>query len=290
MKTRLILATFAAAALLPITAGGEEVFDYTYFDLTYLDNGLSGTVSAVDNGERVDLRTGEGDGLGVRASFAVHPNFHVFGLYSGSNLDLNATHTRAYPSLDAMTAAFFTTPEFEAWDAACDLNDDAMINFSDLAMLKEATELGNDTWVESYAEADGDLTDLRLGVGYNTMLAPKVGAFAQVFWDSRDLDFASAQFMGENRDFGTDDNGIGAAVGLRGKVTDKLELNGRVTYTPDGDLNMLAETQSSVFSDDTLLAFGGTYNFTQAFSMSAEVEGDGDVQAYWIGARLTNGD
>ena len=283
MRTRSLLTALAIMTLLPLGVAAEEAFNYSYFDMTYLNNGMDGTVTTINDRDRIDVNVGEGDGMGVRMSLAVNTNLHVFAGYSGSNMDVNATQTMSYPTLGEMRSAFLTTPGAANWDGFCDLTGDGMVNFLDLKVLKEAS---GDTRIASHAAVDGDLTDWRIGVGYNKLLATKVSGYAQVFWDDRNLDLGNALFMGERKDFGANDNGFGASVGLRGKVTDRFELTGHATYTPVGDINMLAETDADMLRSDTLFGIGSEFWFTDAFSIAAEVEGDGDVRAWLIAARF----
>jgi len=70
-KNLLILAAF------PILAGAQE-FNYTYVDAGYV-------ASDVDIGPR----KADGDGLGVRGSYALTEQFHAFGAHSTQDLDLD---------------------------------------------------------------------------------------------------------------------------------------------------------------------------------------------------------
>jgi hypothetical protein len=242
-------------------------------------------VTAIEGRDRIDINVGEGDGIGIRAGRALTDNIHVFAGYTGSNMDLNATHTVPMPTLDEMRAAFFARPEAENWDGPCDLNEDGMINAIDLGLLK----LAGDSRIADRVAVGGDMKTWRIGVGYNALITPRVGAYTQVFWDARDLDSDTATFMDETGDIDTHASGFGATVGLRGRVTNNFELAGHVTYTPVGDVNLLAATRAGTISDDTLLGIGGEYWVNDALSIVAEVEGDGDVRSWLFGARYAIG-
>lgn len=286
MRAKALLTTLAVLLLLPTAVAAEELFNFSYFDVTYLDNGMDGAVTAVEGRDTIAVDVGEGDGLALHMSLALNNNIHVFAGYSGSNMDLRATQTVPYPTLDEMRDAFFSRGATPIWDERCDLTGDGMINYEDLYELHHAT---GDSRVAAEAAVAGALTAYRFGIGYNKMLKPKVGAYAQLFMDVVDLDHGKAAFVGGDRDFGANGNGIGAIVGLQGRVTDRFELEGRVTYSPVGDINMLGTTDADMLQGRTMLGIGGEFWFTRNSSIFAEVEGDGDLRTWAIGARTTFG-
>lgn len=282
MKIGTLLLTLVTLALLPTWVAAEEAFDYTYLDVTYLDNGLDGTTTADEGQDRIAVNIGAGDGMGLRTSFALTDNVHVFAGYSGSNMDLNATQTVPYPTLDQMRDAMFATDVNESWDQSCDLNDDGMVNFQDLEVLANAD---GDTRVAQQVAADGELTTWRLGMGYNQMLRPKIGAYGQLFLDIREIEHDSIAFAG-GRDFDANASGIGATFGLQGKMTSRLELEGWVTYSPVGEVDMLGRTDDDMLQDETLIGLGGEFWVTDNASIFAQVEGYSDIRAWSVGTRM----
>lgn len=282
MRNKSLLTALAVILLLPFGVQAEEVFNYTFFEMSYLNNGMDGTATAIEGRDRIDIRTGEGSGRGLRMSLALDSNLHVFAGYSGSNMDVSATQTVPYPTLDEMGAAFFTSPGAENWDGLCDLNGDGANNFLDLQMLSLAD---SDSRVASRAVFDGDMKDWSLGIGYNGMLTRKVGAYAQLFWQTRDLNLGNALFIGENQDLSTSENGVGATVGIRGQLGKRFELSGHVTYSPVSKMNLLAGLGAEILSDGVLFGIGGEFSFTDTFSICAGVDGDSHVRAWLLGMR-----
>lgn len=70
-----------ALLVLPIAASAQQQddFSYTWLQISYLDAD--------------DDLFGEGDGLGLSASFELTPNFHLFGGYSGLDIASNTDAT-----------------------------------------------------------------------------------------------------------------------------------------------------------------------------------------------------
>ena len=83
-----------------------------------------------------------------------------------------------------------------------------------------------------------------------------------------------------------DNEGVGANIGLRGRVTDWLELNGQVRYSEVGGIDLLAETEDDVITSNTLYGVGAVVHFTDTFAVSGEVEAGEDVTAWGVFARL----
>jgi len=286
MKTRTLLLCAAAMTLLPLSVAAEETFDYTYFDVTYLSNGIDNSIATTDGHDMIDLAIVDGYGIGARGSLALTPHVHAFAGYATSDLDLDALHRVSMPTLAEMQNAFYTTPGMESWDAPCDLNGDGMINAVDLGLLKAA---GAEPRIAEAVTVDGNLRDWRVGLGVNGLLTQRVSGYAQLFWEDRNVDFDKAFFAGEVRDASAADNGFGATVGARGKVTDKFELTGNVTFTPVGDIDLLADTSAGRLNSNTVVGVAGQYWFTDTFSMMAGVEGDNDIRAWTLGVRYDLG-
>ena len=283
MKITTVLLTFAVSMLLPASVNAEEAFRYSYLDMTYVDNGLDGTVTAREDQDTIAVNIGDGDGLGLRMSFAFNDNVHVFAAYSGSNMDVHATHTMPYPTLDEMRAAFFSTSAAQTWDVHCDLNNDGTVNFADLQILYNAD---GDTRVAQDVSLDGDLTSYRFGIGYNRMLRPKIGTYGRLFMDVRDIDHGTAIAFAGGRDFDATANGVGATLGLRGRLNTRLELDGWVSYSPVAQIDMLGKTDAEMLQDETLIGLAGEFRVTDKASIFARVEGYSDIRAWAIGTRV----
>lgn len=124
--------------------------------------------------------------------------------------------------------------------------------------------------VASYSTADFDfgidLNQLSLGVGYHVDVSPNADFFAT-------LSFVRAEV--EASGFGSEDeDGFGAAIGMRGMVSDQVELFGTLSYVDLGD------------DDGTAIGGGALYSFTDTFALGANIEFDDDVTTYGISARL----
>lgn len=283
MKITTVLLTLAMFTLLPASVSAEEAFRYSYLDITYVDNGLDGTVTAREGQDTIAVDIGDGDGLGLRMSFAFNDNVHVFAAYSGSNMDVHATQTTPYPSLDEMRAAMFSTGADQTWDTHCDLNDDGMVNFLDLQILYNAD---GDTRVAQDVSLDGDLTSYRFGIGYNQMLRPTIGTYARLFMDVRDIDHGAGIAFAGDRDFDANANGVGATLGLRGRLNTRLELDGWVSYSPVAQIDMLGKTDSEMLQDETSIGLAGEFWVTDKASIFARIEGYSDIRAWAIGTRV----
>lgn len=119
----------------------------------------------------------------------------------------------------------------------------------------------------TYQDLDGnvDLDELELGIGGHMPLA-----------DGLDL-IGTLSYLYTNVDYGpgdTDDDAIGLGVGLRGRLTDRFELQGGVQYA---DLELLR--------DDILLSLGGRYYLTPQLALGAGVEAGDDVTTWNAGVR-----
>lgn len=122
----------------------------------------------------------------------------------------------------------------------------------------------------SYATADFDfgidLNQLAIGAGYAVDISQDTDFFAT-------LSFIRAEV--EASGFGSsDEDGFGAAIGMRGMVSEQVELFGTLSYVDLGD------------DDSTALGGGVFYNVTDNFALGANVEFDEDVTSYGIAARI----
>ena len=122
----------------------------------------------------------------------------------------------------------------------------------------------------SYSTADFDfgidLNQLTIGAGYHVDVSENADFFAA-------LSFIRAEV--EASGFGSEDeDGFGATIGVRGMVSDQVELFGTLSYVDLGS------------DDSTALGGGALYNFNDAFAVGANVEFDDDVTSYGLTARF----
>lgn len=112
-----------------------------------------------------------------------------------------------------------------------------------------------------------DLKEFGIGAGYHTEIAPNTSLFANLLWVNFDV---SASGFGS-----ADESGLGASVGIRSNVTDKVELAGSISYVDLGD-----------GADGTSFGVGAWYHFTDAFSLGVVGDFDDDVTALGLGGRF----
>ena len=122
-----------------------------------------------------------------------------------------------------------------------------------------------------------DFTNIRSGIGVKWSIFQKTDLFAEVTYDSTDLDFGS--FAGE--DFDADAQEIGGSLGFRTMFGDHFELMiaGRYTSVGDVDLNTLE------FEDDTLYSIGFAWEVIRGLSIVGDYE-SGEFSNYALGFRL----
>jgi hypothetical protein len=109
---------------------------------------------------------------------------------------------------------------------------------------------------------------LSLGLGFHAPVSSNVDFVG-------DLSFALADPEG-----GSSDTGFGVGVGLRGRASDKLELNGGVRYVDFGH-----------GADGVGFTVGSRYYFTEAFAAGIDLSMDdsGDAKTFGIGFRYDFG-
>lgn len=122
-----------------------------------------------------------------------------------------------------------------------------------------------------YAQADFDFgidfNTLSLGLGWHTAMSDRADFFAVVSYEQ-----AEAEASG----FGSvDDSGYGLTIGIRGMVSDSVELAGSLGYVDFGD-----------GGDGTAVGLGALYNFTENFAAGVQANFDEDVTAYGLGVRF----
>ena len=127
------------------------------------------------------------------------------------------------------------------------------------------------------ADDDFDFTSIRGGVGLKWSLTPKTDIYGAVSLDSTDLDFGS--FAGE--DFDADDKDVGATLGVRSLLRDKIELRASVRYSAVGDVDLT----TGDFDADTLFSVGFGYELVRGLSVTGDYE-SGEFSNWNVGFRL----
>jgi len=111
-----------------------------------------------------------------------------------------------------------------------------------------------------------DINELAVGVGFHTELTPTLDFVANFAYLRLDAD-ANGFSLG-------DEDGIGAEIGLRSMLSDRLELAGFIQYADLGD-----------GGDDTSFRGEAWYSFAESFALGLNVGAAEDVLRYGIGAR-----
>ena len=104
-----------------------------------------------------------------------------------------------------------------------------------------------------------------LGLGYNYSLKPNVDLYGRVLYIDQSASAGS---------FSAHDNGLGLQFRVRGRVNDKVEVEGGIQYL-------------DVASSDTSLQASVRYYFTRAFSAGVGVTFGGDQDGLGINARYS---
>ena len=127
------------------------------------------------------------------------------------------------------------------------------------------------------AEDKFDYTNIRGGLGIRVPVAFSADAYAEVSYDSLDLDLGS--FALENFDMG--EKGVGATVGLRSMLNDDLEVRAYARFTNVGDVDLNIKE----FDSDTLFGLGIGWELVRGLSLQADYE-SGEFSSWAIGFRL----
>lgn len=132
-------------------------------------------------------------------------------------------------------------------------------------------EIGEDWFVAvDYAtidfDFDVDLDTIGAGVGWHTTMSNDSDFYALVQYVR-----AEASAFG----FSIDDDGFGATIGVRGMVTDKVEIGGSIGYV---DLDAAG--------DGTSFGAHVLYSFTENFAAGLLLDIDEDVTGYGAGIRF----
>ena len=124
-----------------------------------------------------------------------------------------------------------------------------------------------------------DFTTIRGGLGVRIPigLGPATDLYAEVSYDSMDLDFG--QFVDEEWD--TSNKDVGGALGVRAMLNDDWELRAYGRYTNHGDVDMT----SGEFDEDTVFGVGFGWQIVRGFSIVGDYE-TGEFSNWSIGFRL----
>lgn len=138
------------------------------------------------------------------------------------------------------------------------INEDVFMTAS-LTRVKES-DSGNKLTIEGGT----------IGAGYRMPLNKYTDAYGVVSIRNTDASLRGSGFRNSNSD--TD---LGAAIGVRSRVLDNLELDGSVGY------------QDNVFMDDAGFSGKATYYLTPAFAIGATFAADSDITIFGGNLRLT---
>jgi len=112
-----------------------------------------------------------------------------------------------------------------------------------------------------------DLDQLSAGVGYHGELSSGTDFFATLSYLRAEV---SASGFGS-----ADESGYGATIGVRGMLTDAVELSGSIGYSDLGD-----------GADGTAFGASALYSFTDNFALGFNLGFEEDVTIYGVGARF----
>jgi opacity protein-like surface antigen len=126
----------------------------------------------------------------------------------------------------------------------------------------------SDASIDSFGGSgvDLDLNNLSIGVGGRNPLSDMLDVYGVLSYEDFEADVSGPGGSGS-----LDEDGFGIAGGLRGKVTDALELNGQVKYTDVGDADGWG------FKVGGLYAFAPNWGVNADYSSSDLEESGGDV-------------
>jgi hypothetical protein len=106
--------------------------------------------------------------------------------------------------------------------------------------------------------------ELRLGFGWHTPMSDRADFVAALNFERVDIDTSVGS---------ADDTGFGLKLGVRGKLSDALEVNTHVRHANYGQ-----------GASDTLFGIGGAFALNDRFSVVLEIE-QGDSDTLMLGAR-----
>jgi long-subunit fatty acid transport protein len=113
-----------------------------------------------------------------------------------------------------------------------------------------------------------DVDSYTVGLGGHYGLTGNLDLVGRAGWFKVKVDDPSGNF---------DDDGYLVSAGLRGKVGDSVELEGRVTYTDLGGSS----------GDETAVAVGGRYHFNENFALGAEYQDGESASTIMVGVRYS---
>ena len=134
-------------------------------------------------------------------------------------------------------------------------------------------EMG-DSWFFriGYSQADFDfgidLDEASAGIGWHTTMSNSADFYALIQYVRAEASISG--FSGS-----VDEDGVGAEIGVRGMVSDKVELAGSIAYVDLGDAG-----------DGTSFGAQVLYNFTQNFAAGLFVDFEEDATGYGAGVRF----
>lgn len=134
-------------------------------------------------------------------------------------------------------------------------------------------EMG-DSWFFriGYSQADFDfgidLDEASAGLGWHTTMSNNADFYALIQYVRAEASISG--FPGS-----VDEDGVGAEIGVRGMVSDKVELAGSIAYVDLGDAG-----------DGTSFGAQVLYNFTQNFAAGLFVDLEEDATGYGAGVRF----
>ena len=156
-----------------------------------------------------------------------------------------------------------------------------MYMFIDFAStdIDVAAVVTNPAGEEFPATDEFDFTTISVGLGvrFPIGLGPATDLYAEVSYDSMDLDLGS--FADEN--FDTDNQDLGGALGIRAMLNDDWELKAYGRYTSNGDVDLT----SKEFDTDTVFGVGFGWQAVRGFSIVGGYE-SGEFSNWSIGFRL----
>jgi len=125
--------------------------------------------------------------------------------------------------------------------------------------------------VAGYQAADFDfgvdLDQAHLGLGYHLPITDGVDFFGTASYLTADVSADGFDTI--------DESGFGLTAGVRGMITDQLELVGSLAYADLDD-----------GADGTAIGAGAIYSFNDMFALSFQIELGEDHTAYGVGARF----
>ncbi len=135
-----------------------------------------------------------------------------------------------------------------------------------------AFEVGDSGFIQAgyqHTSFDFGITfeQISVGIGYHAALSQRTDFFAALSYVKAEVLVVGGGSASEN--------GYGATIGVRGMVTEKLELDGAISYVDLGN-----------GADGTAFGAAAIYNFTDIFSLALDVGVEEDEISYGLGVRV----